>query len=82
MAVVFNVNVGMAAFTGALLLTLVRAADERAAFKAIPWSVIIPEAAASRSSSSARRVLPIPLSPARKSTCPCLCWARSRSSHA
>jgi di/tricarboxylate transporter len=40
-AIVFNVNVGMAAFAGALLLTLLRAADERAAFKAIPWNVII-----------------------------------------
>jgi len=40
-AVVFNVNVGMAAFAGALLLTLLRAADERAAFKAIPWNVIV-----------------------------------------
>jgi di/tricarboxylate transporter len=40
-AILFNVNVGMAAFAGALLLTLVRAADERAAFKMIPWNVII-----------------------------------------
>jgi di/tricarboxylate transporter len=40
-AVVFNVNVGMAAFTGALLLTLAGAANEAAAFKAVPWSVIV-----------------------------------------
>jgi len=40
-AVIFNVNVGMAAFAGALILTLTRAADERVAFKAIPWNVII-----------------------------------------
>jgi di/tricarboxylate transporter len=39
--VMFNLNVGMAAFAGALILTLLRAADERAAFKAIPWNVII-----------------------------------------
>jgi di/tricarboxylate transporter len=40
-AVFFNVNVGMAAFTGALLLTLARAANEGAAFKAMPWNVIM-----------------------------------------
>jgi di/tricarboxylate transporter len=40
-AVAFNVNVGMAAFTGALVLTLARAANESAAFKAMPWNVIV-----------------------------------------
>jgi len=40
-AVAFNVNVGMAALIGALVLTLSRAADERAAFKAMPWNVIV-----------------------------------------
>jgi di/tricarboxylate transporter len=40
-AVVFNVNVGMAAFTGALLLTLTGAANEASSFKAVPWSVIV-----------------------------------------
>ena len=40
-AVAFNLNVGMGAFAGALLLTLTRAADERAAFKSMPWNVIV-----------------------------------------
>jgi di/tricarboxylate transporter len=40
-AIGFNVNVGMAAFAGALLLTLVRAAEETKAIKAIPWNVIV-----------------------------------------
>jgi di/tricarboxylate transporter len=40
-AVGFNVNVGLAAFAGALVLTLTRAASEGAAFKAMPWNVIV-----------------------------------------
>jgi len=40
-AVALNVNVGMAALAGALVLTLTRAADEGAAFRAMPWSVIL-----------------------------------------
>jgi len=40
-AIAFNVNVGMAALIGALVLTVARAADERAAFKAMPWNVIV-----------------------------------------
>jgi di/tricarboxylate transporter len=40
-AIVFNVNVGMAALGGALILTLARAANESAAMKAVPWSVIV-----------------------------------------
>lgn len=40
--VVFGkVHVGMAAFAGAVLLTLVRAADERRAVQGIPWSVLL-----------------------------------------
>lgn len=37
----FGVNIGMAAFTGAVLLTLVRAADDREAIKTMPWSTIL-----------------------------------------
>jgi di/tricarboxylate transporter len=40
-AIGFNVNVGLAAFAGALVLTLTRAASDSAAFKAMPWSVIV-----------------------------------------
>ena len=40
-AIAFNVNVGMAALIGAIVLTLTRAADDRAAFKAMPWNVIV-----------------------------------------
>jgi di/tricarboxylate transporter len=40
-AIAFNVNVGMAALGGALVLTLARAANEGAAIKAMPWSVIL-----------------------------------------
>jgi di/tricarboxylate transporter len=40
-AIAFNLNVGMAAFAGALVLTLSRAANETAAFKAMPWNVIV-----------------------------------------
>jgi di/tricarboxylate transporter len=40
-AVALNVNIGMAAFAGALVLTLSRAANESAAFKAMPWNVIV-----------------------------------------
>ena len=39
--IAFNINVGVAAFAGAVLLTLVRAADEQAAVKAMPWGVIM-----------------------------------------
>jgi di/tricarboxylate transporter len=40
-AIAFNVNVGFAALVGGLVLTLARAADERAAIKAMPWAVIL-----------------------------------------
>jgi di/tricarboxylate transporter len=36
-----KLNVGLAAFAGAVLLTMTRAADETAAVKAIPWGVIM-----------------------------------------
>jgi di/tricarboxylate transporter len=36
-----KLNVGLAAFAGAVLLTLARAADETAAVKAMPWGVIM-----------------------------------------
>jgi di/tricarboxylate transporter len=34
-------NIGMAAFAGAVLLTLLRAADDSAAIKGMPWSTIL-----------------------------------------
>lgn len=37
----FKVHVGMGALAGAGLLTLAGAADERAAFRAVPWGVIV-----------------------------------------
>ena len=37
----FEVNVGMGAFVGAVILVLARAADDTAAIKAMPWGVII-----------------------------------------
>jgi len=36
-----KLNVGLAAFAGAVILTLTRAADEGAAVKAMPWGVIM-----------------------------------------
>ena len=39
--VLFDVNVGMAALAGAVILTLARAADEKQAIKAMPWDVIV-----------------------------------------
>lgn len=36
-----KLNVGLAAFAGAVILTLTRAADENAAVKAMPWGVIM-----------------------------------------
>jgi di/tricarboxylate transporter len=36
-----KLNVGLAAFAGAVLLTMTRAADETAAVKAMPWGVIM-----------------------------------------
>jgi len=36
-----GVNIGMAAFTGAVLLSLVRAADDGEAIKRMPWSTIL-----------------------------------------
>jgi di/tricarboxylate transporter len=36
-----KLNVGIAAFAGAVILTLTRAADETAAVKAMPWGVIM-----------------------------------------
>lgn len=38
---ILNVNVGMAAFTGAVLLALFKIADHREAMKRMPWSVIM-----------------------------------------
>jgi Na+/H+ antiporter NhaD/arsenite permease-like protein len=37
----FGVHVGMGAFTGAALLSLVRAVDEKEAIRAMPWGVIL-----------------------------------------
>lgn len=37
----FEVNVGMAAFAGAVLLALLRVADHREAVRRMPWSVIV-----------------------------------------
>jgi di/tricarboxylate transporter len=39
--VLFNVNVGTGALAGAVVLTLARAADEKRAFQAMPWDVIV-----------------------------------------
>jgi di/tricarboxylate transporter len=36
-----ELNVGLAAFAGAVILTLARAADENAAVRAMPWGVIM-----------------------------------------
>jgi di/tricarboxylate transporter len=36
-----NINVGLGAFAGAVILTLARAADEKAAVRAVPWGVIM-----------------------------------------
>jgi Na+/H+ antiporter NhaD/arsenite permease-like protein len=41
LVLVLNVHVGMAAFGGVALLTLVKAADEREMFRAAPWPVIV-----------------------------------------
>lgn len=40
-AVAFGVNVGMAAFVGAVILTLTGAADDQSAMKRMPWNVIL-----------------------------------------
>src|SRR5688572_3345480 len=39
--IAFNLNVGLGAFTGVVILTLVRAADEKKAVNAMPWGVIM-----------------------------------------
>ena len=39
--IAFNLNVGLGAFTGAVILTLARAADEKKAVSAMPWGVIM-----------------------------------------
>jgi Na+/H+ antiporter NhaD/arsenite permease-like protein len=39
--VVFNMQVGMAALTGATILSLARAADEKETIKRMPWSVVL-----------------------------------------
>jgi di/tricarboxylate transporter len=39
--IVFDINVGLGAFAGAVILTLARAADEKASLQAMPWGVII-----------------------------------------
>jgi di/tricarboxylate transporter len=40
-AILFKVHIGLAAFTGAVLLTLARAADDGEAIKKVPWSTIM-----------------------------------------
>lgn len=40
-AIAFDVNVGMAAFAGAALLTLLRIADHESAIRKMPWPVIV-----------------------------------------
>ena len=37
----FKVDLGMAAFIGAVIVTLTRASNEEAAVKAMPWNVIL-----------------------------------------
>jgi Na+/H+ antiporter NhaD/arsenite permease-like protein len=39
--VVFNMQVGMAALTGATILSLARAADEKETIKRMPWNVVL-----------------------------------------
>ena len=39
--IVFDINVGLGAFAGAVVLTLARAADEKAAVRVMPWGVIM-----------------------------------------
>jgi Na+/H+ antiporter NhaD/arsenite permease-like protein len=39
--VVFNLQVGMAALTGATILSLARAADEKETIKRMPWNVVL-----------------------------------------
>jgi Na+/H+ antiporter NhaD/arsenite permease-like protein len=39
--IVFDLNIGMAAFTSAVVLTLVRAADDHEAVRGMPWSTIL-----------------------------------------
>lgn len=39
--IVFDVNVGMGAFAGAVVLTLTRSADEAQAMRSMPWRVIV-----------------------------------------
>jgi len=39
--IVFQVNVGMGAFAGAVFLTLLKVADEKKAIQAMPWRVIM-----------------------------------------
>lgn len=39
--ILLKLNVGLAAFAGAVMLTMTRAADETAAVKAMPWGVIM-----------------------------------------
>lgn len=40
-AIFFSVNVGMAAFVGAVILVLLRCADDRDAIRRMPWGVIV-----------------------------------------
>ncbi len=40
-SVLFGINVGLLAFTAAVLLTVCRAADEAAALKKVPWGTLI-----------------------------------------
>ena len=39
--IIFNFNIGLAAFTGAVLLSLLRAADDGEAIKRMPWGTIL-----------------------------------------
>lgn len=39
--IAFQINIGMGAFVGAVILSVLQAADERQAFQKVPWSVIV-----------------------------------------
>ncbi len=39
--IAFKINIGMGAFVGAAVLSVLQAAEERAAFHRVPWSVIV-----------------------------------------
>lgn len=39
--IAFKINIGMGAFVGAVILSVLQSADERQAFQKVPWSVIV-----------------------------------------